>query len=98
MDKYSSSLDRVVLAVDNSDVGIYELLLPLYFPRTEQEELHAARQLPNCVGGLDGEPLLPDRQIRIIDNPHHLHGMLALRTCCCFFCYYFVYETARDYL
>jgi hypothetical protein len=25
---------------------------------------------------LDGEPLQPDRQIRIIDNPHHLHGTL----------------------
>ncbi|XP_065342839.1 protein GDAP2 homolog isoform X2 [Cloeon dipterum] len=80
LDKYSSCLDKVVLTVENSDAGIYELLLPLYFPRTEQEEFHAARQLPNCVGGLDGEPLLPDRQIRIIDNPHHLHDEESLST------------------
>ncbi|XP_059475099.1 protein GDAP2 homolog isoform X3 [Neocloeon triangulifer] len=55
LDKYSPSFERIVLAVENSDVGIYELLLPLYFPRTEQEELHAARQLPNCVGGSDAD-------------------------------------------
>jgi hypothetical protein len=77
LDKHSSQIDTLVFAVENSEVGIYELLLPLYFPRSLQEELHAARHLPSCVGGLDGEPVLPDRQIRIIDNPHHLHGTLA---------------------
>ncbi|KAF4517404.1 hypothetical protein B566_EDAN005013 [Ephemera danica] len=73
LEKHGARLDTLILAVENSQVGIYELLLPLYFPRSPQEELHAARHLPSCVGGLDGEPVLPDRQIRIIDNPHHLH-------------------------
>lgn len=41
------------------------------------EEDDACWQLPNDVGGMDGEPQLPDRQIRIIDNPQHtLDGKL----------------------
>lgn len=51
------------------------MLLPLYFPRSKLEEEAACWQLPSEIGGPDGEPMLPDRQIRIIDNPQHsLHG------------------------
>ena len=71
MEQHGNSLDLVILAVENIDVGIYEVLLPLYFPRSIQEEKTALWQLPANVGGPDGEPLLPDRQIRIIDNPQH---------------------------
>jgi hypothetical protein len=82
-------LDLVVFAVENIDVGIYEVLLPLYFPRSLQEEEMALWQLPVNVGGPDGEPLLPDRQIRIIDNPQHsLDGELLMYLtsfqCCVF--------------
>ncbi|XP_054266039.1 protein GDAP2 homolog [Macrosteles quadrilineatus] len=65
-------LDTIVLAVDSCDGGIYEVLMPLYFPRSPGEERAAVLQLPG-VGGPDGEPLFPDRQIRIIDNPTHHH-------------------------
>lgn len=71
LERHHNSLDLVVFAVENIDVGIYEVLLPLYFPRSLQEEETALWQLPASVGGPDGEPLLPDRQIRIIDNPQH---------------------------
>lgn len=68
-----------MFAVENIDVGIYEVLLPLYFPRSLQEQEMALWQLPASVGGPDGEPLLPDRQIRIIDNPQHsLDGELLM--------------------
>ncbi|KAK7792886.1 hypothetical protein R5R35_000437 [Gryllus longicercus] len=71
LEQYTGLLDIVVFAVEESDRGIYELVLPLYFPRTQQEEENAEWQLPSDIGGPNGEPLLPDRQIRIIDNPQH---------------------------
>ncbi|XP_075211843.1 protein GDAP2 homolog isoform X2 [Lycorma delicatula] len=67
-------LETIVLVVDSCDSGIYEVLVPLYFPRSVGEERIALLQLPSSgVGGPDGEPLFPDRQIRIIDNPQHHH-------------------------
>jgi hypothetical protein len=79
LERHHNSLDLVVFAVENIDIGIYEVLLPLYFPRSTQEEETALWQLPTSVGGSDGEPLLPDRQIRIIDNPQHsLDGELLI--------------------
>nr|CAD7424126.1 unnamed protein product [Timema monikensis] len=71
LDQFGSSLDTVVFVVDNTDIGIYEVLLPLYFPRSTEEEEVALWQLPANVGGANGEPVQPDRQIRIIDNPQH---------------------------
>nr|CAD7596630.1 unnamed protein product [Timema genevievae] len=71
LDQFGSSLDTVVFVVDNTDIGIYEVLLPLYFPRSTEEEEVASWQLPANVGGANGEPVQPDRQIRIIDNPQH---------------------------
>nr|CAD7440373.1 unnamed protein product [Timema bartmani] len=71
LDQFGSSLDTVVFVVDNTDIGIYKVLLPLYFPRSTEEEEVASWQLPANVGGANGEPVQPDRQIRIIDNPQH---------------------------
>ncbi|XP_008201396.1 protein GDAP2 homolog [Tribolium castaneum] len=75
LEHHGSSFDTVIFTVDNTDLGIYEVLLPLYFPRSKFEEDAARWQLPSDVGGHDGEPMVPDRQIRIIDNPQHtLHA------------------------
>lgn len=71
LENHGNSLNTIVFVVENSDLGIYEVLMPLYFPRSKYEEESACWQLPSNVGGPDGEPLLPDRQIRIIDNPQH---------------------------
>ncbi|XP_068081314.1 protein GDAP2 homolog isoform X2 [Anabrus simplex] len=71
LEQHGELLDTVVLVVDNIDLGIYEVILPLYFPRSPQEEENALWLLPANVGGLNGEPVQPDRQIRIIDNPQH---------------------------
>lgn len=79
LEKYPDAFDVLVFVVDSSDYGIYEVLLPLYFPRSAGEENSARWQLPCDVGGIDGEPLLPDRQIRIIDNPQHSFGTLRDR-------------------
>ncbi|KAJ8942516.1 hypothetical protein NQ318_007245 [Aromia moschata] len=71
LEHHGSSLDTVIFVVDKVDLGIYEVLLPLYFPRSKLEEEAAKYQLPSETGGPDGEPIMPDRQIRIIDNPQH---------------------------
>lgn len=75
LEQYGDSVTCIVFVLEPCDLGIYEVLLPLYFPRNLAEQDNACWQLPNDIGGIDGEPLLPDRQIRIIDNPQHaLHG------------------------
>lgn len=42
LERHGNSLDTVIFVVDKVDLGIYEVLLPLYFPRSKQEE-EAAR-------------------------------------------------------
>ncbi|SPP74348.1 protein GDAP2 homolog isoform X1 [Drosophila guanche] len=67
------TLQVVILCVNSSERGTYEVLAPLYFPRDQLEERSALWQLPKDIGGEFGEPQHPDpdRQIRIIRNPHH---------------------------
>ena len=43
--------------------------MPLYFPRCENEEIYACYKLPYDLGGLNGEPLIPERKIRVVDQP-----------------------------
>lgn len=38
LERHGNSLDTVIFVVDKVDLGIYEVLLPLYFPRSKQEE------------------------------------------------------------
>ncbi|XP_050313453.1 protein GDAP2 homolog isoform X2 [Anthonomus grandis grandis] len=71
LERHGNSFHTVIFVVDKVDLGIYEVLLPLYFPRSQQEEDAARYQLPSDIGGPEGEPIMPDRQIRIIDNPQH---------------------------
>ncbi|XP_013780164.1 protein GDAP2 homolog [Limulus polyphemus] len=71
IEKFGEDIEVVVFAVDDVDVGIYELLMPLYYPRSKIEEEYAMYYLPPDVGGINGEPFLPERQIRIVDKPFH---------------------------
>lgn len=75
LEAFPDAFDVIVFVVEPTDIGIYEILLPLYFPRSQAEEEAARWQLPADIGGPRGEPLLPDRQIRIIDNPHNRFRM-----------------------
>lgn len=43
--------------------------MPLYFPRTKDEEELAAKALPADLGNEYGEPIIQERKIRISDNP-----------------------------
>lgn len=38
LERFSQHMERIVFVVNSIDVSIYEILLPLYFPRTMQDE------------------------------------------------------------
>ncbi|XP_065288372.2 protein GDAP2 homolog isoform X1 [Dermacentor albipictus] len=69
LERHGDTVDLIVVTVEGGEVGTYEQLLPLYFPRTSLEEEHARQRLPKDIGGPLGEPLLPERGIRIVDKP-----------------------------
>ena len=48
---------------------VYKSLLPLYFPRSIREEEESISRLPKDLGNEDGEPVIKERQIRILDKP-----------------------------
>jgi len=80
LEQYGDSIDSVVFVVDALNDGIYQLLAPLYFPRSAAEAESSRYQLPFDIGHpVSGEPVINDRRIRIIDNPQHtFHGALLL--------------------
>lgn len=59
-------IHTIILVVESCDASIYEVLLPLYFPRSSQEQRAAVLHLP-----IETECVHNDRRIRIIDNPQH---------------------------
>lgn len=70
LEKYGDNIETVIFVVEDSVLSVYETLMPLYFPRNHNEEEIALYHLPEDLGSEDGEPFLPDRQIRISDKPH----------------------------
>lgn len=48
---------------------MYRGLFPLYFPRSAEEESYATKALPIAIGDEMGEPIITERQIRILENP-----------------------------
>lgn len=71
LEKYSSDIDAVVFVCGDETYNAYNSLLPLYFPRSPQEEEESINRLPQDIGNEMGEPIIPDRQIRIMDKPFH---------------------------
>lgn len=69
LEKYGGAVDLVVFAVEDVDVGIYDLLMPLYYPRSKEEEEYALYYLPKDIGGENGEAFIPERQMRIVERP-----------------------------
>lgn len=58
----------------------YQKLLPLYFPRSLREESRSLPYLPADIGNADGEPVVPERQIRISEKPGAPEGESCLST------------------
>ncbi len=53
---------------------VYKKLLPLYYPRSEEEEKACLPLIPADIGNSEGEPVVPERQIRIAEKPGTLEG------------------------
>ena len=53
---------------------VYKKLLPLYFPRSEEEERASLPFVPGDIGNSEGEPIIPERQIRITEKPGNQEG------------------------
>ncbi len=71
LESHPAAFEVVVLVTSNRrDYHLYASLLPLYFPRDEAEAKLQCTGLPVNLGGpLRGEPLRPERAIRIKESP-----------------------------
>uniref|UniRef100_A0A8C5NZS5 Macro domain-containing protein n=1 Tax=Jaculus jaculus TaxID=51337 RepID=A0A8C5NZS5_JACJA len=63
------TIEKVVFAVSELEEATYQKLLPLYFPRSLKEESKSLPSLPADIGSAEGEPVVPERQIRISEKP-----------------------------
>ncbi|XP_011364755.1 ganglioside-induced differentiation-associated protein 2 isoform X1 [Pteropus vampyrus] len=66
---HGETIEKVVFAVSELEEATYQKLLPLYFPRSLREESRSLPYLPADIGNADGEPVVPERQIRISEKP-----------------------------
>ncbi|XP_055889502.1 protein GDAP2 homolog [Biomphalaria glabrata] len=70
LEKFPESFDLIIFVCSHQEIfDIYSKILPLYFPRDSSEEEYAFDNLPSDIGNGDGEPVIKERQIRIIDKP-----------------------------
>lgn len=53
---------------------LFKKLLPLYYPRSHEEEKACLPLIPADIGNSEGEPVVPERQIRIAEKPGSLEG------------------------
>ncbi|XP_070794498.1 ganglioside-induced differentiation-associated protein 2 isoform X2 [Pituophis catenifer annectens] len=66
---HGETLEKVVFAVSDLEEPTYQKMLPLYFPRSLAEERESLPLLPEDIGNAEGEPVVPERQIRICKKP-----------------------------
>lgn len=69
LEKFGDDIETVIFCCNEETIDAYLKILPLYFPRNEMEENASVKQLPLDIGNEDGEPVIPERQIRILDKP-----------------------------
>eukprot|EP00066_Takifugu_rubripes_P001229 XP_003962291.1 PREDICTED: ganglioside-induced differentiation-associated protein 2 [Takifugu rubripes] len=69
LEKHGNSIEAVVFAASDTEEPVYKKLLPLYFPRSEEEERAFRPLIPADIGNSEGEPIVPERQIRISEKP-----------------------------
>ena len=50
------------------ELPVYRELLPLYFPRSAEEEAATAMRVPKDIGNKNGEPVIEERTIRIAQS------------------------------
>ncbi|RVE58529.1 hypothetical protein OJAV_G00210100 [Oryzias javanicus] len=69
LENHGNGIEAVVFAVTETEESVYRKLLPLYFPRSEEEERASLPLIPADIGNSEGEPIVPERQIRIAEKP-----------------------------
>uniref|UniRef100_A0A4W3GK49 Ganglioside induced differentiation associated protein 2 n=1 Tax=Callorhinchus milii TaxID=7868 RepID=A0A4W3GK49_CALMI len=69
LEKHGDTIETVVFAVTDLEEAAYRRLMPLYFPRSLEEERRCLPFLPVDIGNAEGEPVIAERQIRILDKP-----------------------------
>ncbi|XP_061735524.1 ganglioside-induced differentiation-associated protein 2 [Nerophis ophidion] len=74
LEKHGSSMEAVVFAVSDAEEPVYKKLLPLYYPRSDQEERACLPLIPANIGNSEGEPVVPERRIRIAEKPGSLEN------------------------
>ncbi|KAM3861819.1 ganglioside-induced differentiation-associated protein 2 [Diretmus argenteus] len=72
LENYGNAIEAVVFAVSDMEERVYRKLLPLYYPRSEEEERASLPLIPADIGNSEGEPVVPERQIRIAEKPGSL--------------------------
>ncbi|XP_072253536.1 ganglioside-induced differentiation-associated protein 2 isoform X2 [Leuresthes tenuis] len=72
LENHRNSVETVVFAVSDAEEPVYKKLLPLYYPRSQGEERACLPLIPADVGNSEGEPVVPERQIRITEKPGSL--------------------------
>jgi O-acetyl-ADP-ribose deacetylase (regulator of RNase III) len=68
LEHYGEDIDVVVFVADAGET-VYNQVLPVYFPRTTEEQDWATPIIPADIGDEFGEPVISERVIRISDNP-----------------------------
>lgn len=69
LEQYGNSIKRIVLCLDEVEKNTYYKFLPQYFPRSTEEAEWSSVILPEDVGNEDGEPVIEERKIRIMEKP-----------------------------
>lgn len=72
LENHGEGVETVVFAMSAVEEPVYRRLLPLYFPRSEEEERASLPFIPADIGNSEGEPIVPERQIRIAEKPGNL--------------------------
>ncbi|XP_067113052.1 ganglioside-induced differentiation-associated protein 2 [Osmerus mordax] len=72
LENHGECIETVVFAVSDVEEPVYRKLFPLYFPRSEEEERACLPLIPADIGNSEGEPVVPERQIRITEKPGSL--------------------------
>uniref|UniRef100_A0AAV2K2A5 Macro domain-containing protein n=1 Tax=Knipowitschia caucasica TaxID=637954 RepID=A0AAV2K2A5_KNICA len=69
LENHGNSIETVVFAVSETEEAVFRKLLPMYYPRSEEEERVFLPMIPADIGNSEGEPVVPERQIRIAEKP-----------------------------
>ncbi|XP_059417701.1 ganglioside-induced differentiation-associated protein 2-like [Carassius carassius] len=72
LENHGENIETVVFAVSDVEEPVYRKLMPLYYPCSKKEEKISLPLLPANIGNAEGEPVVPERQIRIAEKPGNL--------------------------